>query len=144
MRRIAAAQAPFASRGDDSGTNRMELRLWTAAGIIPPKGGWYRDVGSGMGETLNTAAAMDAYTLTDRATWAAFHNRGNLVIVLERDSRLLNPYSSILVNPARHPGVKADLARIWHQWLTGPEGQRTIAAYAIDGEQLFFPDAKTP
>ncbi|MGE5503581.1 MAG: substrate-binding domain-containing protein [Actinomycetota bacterium] len=144
FRRIAAAKAPFASRGDDSGTHRMELRLWKAVGVdVKEQGtGWYRDLGSGMGPTLNTAAGMGAYTLADRGTWASFKNRQGLTILLEGDSRLFNPYGSILVNPERHPGVKAELARHWHQWLTGPKGQAAIALFRIGDEQLFFPDAK--
>jgi len=142
MHKIAEARSPFASRGDDSGTHRMERRLWKLAAVEPvSNGGWYRELGSGMGETLNTAAAMDAYVLSDRATWASFKNRRNLAILLERDARLLNPYSSMLVNPGLHPSVKAAEARIWHDWLTGPAGQAVIASFAIDGEQLFFPSA---
>ena len=144
FRRIAHAKAAFASRGDDSGTNRSELRLWKAAGIDikAAGGGWYRELGQGMGPTLNTAAGMDAYTLADRATWANFKNRQSLVIVFQGDPTLFNPYGSILINPARTPSVKAVTARIWHDWLTGPQGQAAIAAYSIGGEQLFFPDAK--
>ena len=143
FRHIAEAKAPFTSRGDDSGTNRMELRLWKEAGVDPKPGtgGWYRELGSGMGPTLNSAAGMEAYTLADRATWANFKNRQSLVIVAEGDQRLLNPYSTILVNPTRHPSVKAADARIWHDWLTSPQGQQIIAGYKINGEQLFFPDA---
>ena len=142
LRRIADSGSPFTSRGDDSGTHRMERRLWKLTGVVPAaSGSWYRELGSGMGETLNTAAAMDAYVLADRATWASFRNRRNLAILVQRDPRLLNPYSSILVNPQRHPTVKAAEARIWHDWLTGPAGQAVIAAFAIDGEQLFFPSA---
>jgi tungstate transport system substrate-binding protein len=146
FRRIAAAKAPFASRGDDSGTNRKELRLWKGIGIDPKKSGgsWYRELGSGMGPTLNTAAGMNAYTMTDRATWANFKNRQNLVIVTEGDKKLFNPYGSILVNPARHPSVKTADARIWHEWLTSPAGQKAIAGYRIGGQQLFFPDYHAP
>ena len=144
FRRIGSAKAPFASRGDDSGTNRAELRLWKAAGIdVKAAGsGWYRELGSGMGPTLNTAAGMDAYALTDRGTWASFKNRQSLVVLAEGDRALFNPYGSILVNPARHAGIKAGDAVIWHHWLTGPKGQAAIAGFKIDGEQLFFPDAK--
>ena len=144
FRRIAAARAAFASRGDDSGTNRAELRLWQSIGVeVRASGaGWYRELGSGMGETLNTAAGMNAYAMTDRGTWASFKNRQSLVILLEGDKALFNPYGSILVNPARHPGIKAADALIWHRWLTGPRGQAAIAGFKIDGEQLFFPDAK--
>jgi tungstate transport system substrate-binding protein len=144
LARIAQTQAAFASRGDDSGTHRMELRLWKAAGIDVKGGGgaWYRELGQGMGPTLNTAAGMSAYALTDRASWASFRNRQDLTILVEGDARLLNPYGSILVNPARHPHVKAELARTWHDWLTGDLGQRVIAAYKVGGAQLFFPEAR--
>lgn len=143
---IAAAEAPFAARGDDSGTSRAELRLWRAAGVDPmaATGDWYRETGSGMGPTLNVAAGIGAYALTDRATWASFKNRQGLTILLEGDPRLANPYGSILVSPARHPHVNAAAARIWHEWLTSPEGQRAIAAYRIAGEQVFFPDSRPP
>lgn len=138
--RIAAAHAAFASRGDDSGTNRMELRLWKSANIAPEKmDGWYRDLGQGMGPTLNIAAGMDAYTLTDRATWANFKNRQGLVILVEGDPALFNPYGSILVNPTRWPRVRATDARIWHEWLTSKAGLEAITSYRIGGEQLFFP-----
>src|SRR5580693_5228029 len=123
LSQIAAAQAPFVSRGDDSGTNRMELRLWKSASILPdPHGSWYRDVGQGMGPTLNIAAGMNAYTLTDRATWANFKNRQNLEILTEGDPALFNPYGSILVNPAKWPKVKYEDAKIWHDWLTTKSG----------------------
>jgi len=105
-------------------------------------GGWYRELGQGMGPTLNMAAAMNAYTLTDRATWANFKNRQDLVVLVEGDPGLFNQYGSILVNPARFPHVKADLARQWHEWLTGETGQKAIAGYEIDGQQVFFPNAK--
>jgi tungstate transport system substrate-binding protein len=137
---IAGAAVPFASRGDDSGTNRMELRLWKAAGIEPSKGTpWYRNLGQGMGPTLNIAAAMNAYTLTDRATWANFKNRQSLEILAEGDPALFNPYGSILVNPARWPHVKFADARTWHEWLTSNAGLDAITSYRISGEQLFFP-----
>jgi len=140
LAQIAAAAAPFASRGDDSGTNRMELRLWKSAGIAPdPHSGWYRDLGQGMGPTLNIAAAMDAYTLTDRATWANFKNRQNLEILSDGDPALFNPYGSILVNPAKWPQVKFSDAKIWHDWLTSKPGLDAITSYRINGEQLFFP-----
>jgi len=140
LEQIAAAAAPFASRGDDSGTNRMELRLWKSAGIQPePRNGWYRDLGQGMGATLNIAAAMDAYTLTDRATWANFKNRQNLEIVTEGDAMLFNPYGSILVNPAKWPKVKFADAKIWHEWLTTKPGLDAITSYKINGEEVFFP-----
>jgi tungstate transport system substrate-binding protein len=140
LSQIAAADAPFASRGDDSGTNRMELRLWKSAGVTPdPHDGWYRDLGQGMGPTLNIAAAMNAYTLTDRATWANFKNRQSLEILVEGGSGLLNPYGSILVNPAKWPHVKIADARIWHDWLTTKRGLDAITSYKINGEELFFP-----
>ncbi len=140
LTQIAAAHPPFASRGDDSGTNRMELRLWKAAGLAPgPNDPWYRNLGQGMGPTLNIAAAMDAYTLTDRATWANFKNRQNLVILTQGDTILFNPYGSILVNPSRWPSVKSDDAKIWHDWLTSKQGLDAITSYKIDGEQVFFP-----
>lgn len=142
--RIAAAAAPFVSRGDDSGTHKAELALWDEAGIDAhaASGGWYREAGTGMGPTLNIAAGMDAYALTDRASWAAFGNKGNLEIVVEGDERLANPYGVILVNPHKHPNVKADLGQTFIDWLTGPRGQGAIAAFEIDGEQLFFPGAR--
>jgi len=140
LRQIAQAAAPFASRGDDSGTNRMELRLWKSAGVQPdPHGGWYRDLGQGMGATLNIAAGMNAYTLTDRATWANFKNRQGLEILTEGDPALFNPYGSILVNPAKWPNVKYSDAKIWHEWLTSKAGLDAITSYRINGEELFFP-----
>jgi tungstate transport system substrate-binding protein len=140
LARIAASGAAFASRGDDSGTNRMELRLWKSAGIAPDtSGAWYRDLGQGMGPTLNIAAGLGAYTLTDRATWANFRNRQNLEILVEGDPALFNPYGSILVNPARWPHVKAADARTWHEWLTSKPGLDAITSYRIAGERLFFP-----
>jgi len=142
--RIAASRALFASRGDDSGTNRMELRLWKSAGLAPDKSSagyrdWYRDLGQGMGPTLNITAGLNAYTLTDRATWANFKNRQELAILTEGDPALLNPYGSILVNPAKWPHVKAAQARAWHEWLTSKPGLAAITSYRINGEQLFFP-----
>jgi tungstate transport system substrate-binding protein len=140
LTRIAAALAPFASRGDDSGTNRMELRLWTSADIHPDlRGGWYRDLGQGMGATLNIAAAMNAYTLTDRATWANFKNRQGLEILTQGDPLLFNPYGSILVNPARWPQIKYKEATVWHEWLTSKAGLDAITSYKINGEEVFFP-----
>ncbi|OAN54053.1 sulfate transporter [Paramagnetospirillum marisnigri] len=144
FKRIGAAKAAFASRGDDSGTHRSELRIWKAAGVdVKAAGsGWYRELGSGMGPTLNTAAGMNAYVLADRGTWASFKNRQSLAIVLEGDKALFNPYGSILVDPARHSGIKSADAKAWHQWLTGPKGQAAIAGFKIGDEQLFFPSAK--
>jgi tungstate transport system substrate-binding protein len=143
LRKIAAAEAPFVSRGDDSGTHKAELKLWQAAGVDPKaaSGTWYRETGSGMGPTLNTAAGMGAYALTDRGTWLSFRNRGDLEIAVEGDAELLNQYGVILVNPEKHPNVKADLGRQFVDWIVGPEGQRAIASYRIGGQQLFFPNA---
>ncbi|WP_168016856.1 substrate-binding domain-containing protein [Halomonas salinarum] len=140
LTRIAEAEAPFASRGDDSGTNRAELRLWDAADI-EPSGEWYRELGSGMGPTLNTAAGMDAYVISDRATWVAFNNPQNLEIVFEGDEALFNQYGSILISEERFPDLKHDLAEQWHNWLISDEGQEAIADYSLDGQQLFFPNA---
>jgi tungstate transport system substrate-binding protein len=138
--RIAGAKAAFASRGDDSGTNRMERRLWKSANLAPDHtNAWYRDLGQGMGPTLNVAAGLNAYTLTDRATWANFRNRQDLEILAEGDPALFNPYGSILVNPAKWPRVKAAEAKAWHEWLTSKSGLDAITSYRIAGEQLFFP-----
>jgi len=138
--RIASAGASFVSRGDDSGTHRMELRLWKLAGIeLGPRDTWYRKLDQGMGFTLNTAAAVNAYTLTDRATWAYFNNRRHLEILTVGDPALFNPYGSILVNPAKWPQVKFTDARTWHEWLTSKPGADAIASYRIKGEQVFFP-----
>lgn len=140
MAAIAAAEAPFAARGDDSGTHKAERALWEAAAIAP-EGAWYRETGSGMGPTLNTAAEMSAYTLTDRGTWISFQNRGDLEILFEGDPALFNQYGVILVDPERHPSVKAKLGQTFIDWLRGPEGQEAIASYKLDGQQLFFPNA---
>ena len=143
LRKIVDGKNIFVSRGDDSGTNKAELRLWQEAGINvkPMSGVWYYETGSGMGPTLNTAADMGAYTLTDRATWAAFHNKRNLVPLVEGDPRLFNQYGVALVNPARFPHVKAHEGQAFIDWLISPEGQRSIAGYRIDGQQMFYPDA---
>lgn len=143
-KRIAAAAAPFASRGDKSGTHAAELRLWKMAGIDPQtgKGGWYRETGSGMGPTLNTASAMNAYAFTDRGTWLSFRNRGDLVVVVEGDQQLFNQYGVMLVNPAKHPHVKKDLGQAFVDWVISAEGQKVIADYKIGTDQLFFPNAK--
>ncbi|MCM0614231.1 substrate-binding domain-containing protein [Marinobacter sediminum] len=138
---IANAEAPFASRGDDSGTNRAELRLWKNAGV-EPDGEWYRELGSGMGPTLNTAAAMDAYVMSDRATWVAFGNRQNLTLLFEGDKVLFNQYGSLLLSEEKYPHLKHDLAKQWHNWLISEGGQQAIADFKVDGQQLFFPDAK--
>ena len=143
LRRIGDAGQVFVSRGDDSGTHKKELELWQVTGFDPrpASGAWYREAGSGMGATLNTAGAMDGYTLTDRASWASFGNKGDLRILVEGDARLHNPYTAIVVNPARHPHVRAPEAQAFIDWLTSQEGQALIAAYRVDGQQLFFPDA---
>jgi tungstate transport system substrate-binding protein len=142
LKKIAAAQAPFASRADKSGTHAAELRYWKAAGIDEPKGAWYRETGSGMGPTLNTASGMNAYALTDRGTWLSFRNRGDLVILVEGDVKLFNQYGVMLVNPAKHAHVKKEAGQKFVDWVVSPGGQAAIAAYRIDGEQLFFPNAK--
>jgi tungstate transport system substrate-binding protein len=143
LKKIAAAKAPFASRGDRSGTHFAELQLWKAAGLDPAKEkpSWYRETGSGMGPTLNTASGMNAYALTDRGTWLSFKNRGELVISVEGDKRLFNQYGVILVNPAKHPHVKKEMGQAFIDWIVSPEGQKAIADYKINGQQLFFPNA---
>ncbi|WGI26757.1 substrate-binding domain-containing protein [Halomonas alkaliantarctica] len=141
MQRIAESESPFASRGDDSGTNRAELRLWEDAGVTP-QGEWYRELGSGMGPTLNTAAGMDAYAMTDRATWVAFDNPQNLTLLFEGDEALFNQYGSLLLSAERHPHLKHDLAAQWHEWLVSEQGQQAIADFEVDGQQLFFPNAE--
>jgi tungstate transport system substrate-binding protein len=144
LRKIEAAKAPFVSRGDKSGTHAAELRYWKAAGIDldTVKGPWYKETGSGMGPALNTAASMGAYVLTDRGTWLSFKNRGDLGIVVEGDTRLFNQYGVILVNPAKYPQVKTVAGQKFIDWLVSPAGQQAIAAYRINGETLFFPNAK--
>ncbi|MDO5530340.1 MAG: substrate-binding domain-containing protein [Paracoccus sp. (in: a-proteobacteria)] len=137
---IAEADASFASRGDDSGTHVAEMALWEDAGISP-EGAWYLSTGSGMGATLNTAAQVPAYALTDRGTWLSFENRGDLEILFEGDEVLFNPYGVILVSPERHPHVKAEDGQAFVDWLISEEGQQAIADYQIGGEQLFFPSA---
>ncbi|NNL86286.1 MAG: solute-binding protein [Myxococcales bacterium] len=146
FRRIATAKALFASRGDDSGTHKKELDLWKRAGIDPAgaSGTWYRETGSGMGATLNAAVGMEAYVLTDRGTWISFKNKRDLVIHFEGDPVLFNPYGAILVNPERHPSVKAAEGQRLIDWLIGPEGQRAIAAFRIGGQQLFYPSSERP
>ena len=142
LKRIAASQSPFASRGDKSGTHAAELRYWKQAEIDPQtgKGTWYRETGSGMGPTLNTASAMGAYAFTDRGTWLSFKNRGDLGIVVEGDTKLFNQYGIMLVNPARHAHVKKELGQMFIDWMTSTEGQAAIASYKIEGQQLFFPN----
>jgi tungstate transport system substrate-binding protein len=143
LKAIAAAQAPFASRADKSGTHAAELRYWKVAGfdMAKDKGPWYRETGSGMGPTLNTASGMGAYALTDRGTWLNFKNRGDLVILVEGDKRLFNQYGVMLVNPAKHAHVKKEAGQKFIDWVVSPAGQAAIAAYKINGEQLFFPNA---
>ena len=142
-RKIADAKSAFASRGDKSGTHAAELRLWKEASVDPQsgRGGWYRETGSGMGPTLNTASAMNAYSFTDRGTWLSFKNRGELSILVEGDQRLFNQYGAMLVNPAKHPHVKRELGQAFVDWVVSPEGQQTIAGYKIGSDQLFFPNA---
>ncbi|WP_425053980.1 substrate-binding domain-containing protein [Psychromarinibacter sp. S121] len=140
---IAEAEAPFASRGDDSGTHKAELRLWgeTDVDVSAASGGWYRETGSGMGATLNAGLGMGAYVLTDRATWIAFGNKGDHEIQVEGDEKMFNQYGIILVSPEAHPNVKADLGQQFVDWIISTEGQDAIAAYTVDGQQLFFPNA---
>ena len=144
FRRIKAAQAPFVSRGDRSGTHFAELEIWKAAGIdiAKDRGTWYRDIGQGMGPALNSAAGMNAYIFADRGTWLSFKNRADLTIVLEGDARLFNQYGIMLVNPAKHRSVKRAEGQAFIDWIVSPEGQKAIADYKIGGEQLFFPNAK--
>jgi tungstate transport system substrate-binding protein len=144
LKNIANAKAAFVSRGDKSGTHAAELRYWKAAGVDldTTKGAWYRETGSGMGPALNTASAMNAYILTDRGTWLAFKNRGELSIQIEGDTKLFNQYGVMLVNPSKHAHIKQELGQQFIGWLVSAEGQRAIAEYKIGGEQLFFPNAK--
>jgi tungstate transport system substrate-binding protein len=146
LKKIAASQSPFASRGDKSGTHAAELRYWKQADIDPQtgKGTWYRETGSGMGPTLNTASAMGAYAFTDRGTWLSFKNRGDLGVVVEGDTKLFNQYGIMLVNPAKHTHVKKELSQAFIDWVTSAEGQSAIAAYKIEGQQLFFPNYVEP
>ena len=143
LRAVYASRKAFVSRGDNSGTHAAELRYWKMAGLDPAleKQTWYRDTGSGMGPALNTAAAMNAYVLADRGTWLSFKNRQNLKIIVEGDAKLFNQYGVILVNPKKHPHVKAEAGQKFINWLVSSEGQATIAGYKIGGEQLFFPNA---
>jgi tungstate transport system substrate-binding protein len=146
LKAIKAKGAPFVSRGDRSGTHQAELALWKDAGIdiAADKGPWYRDIGQGMGAALNTAAAMNAYVLSDRGTWLAFKNRGDLAIAVEGDNKLFNQYGVILVNPQKHAHVKQGAGQAFIDWLISPEGQKAIADYKIEGQQLFFPNATAP
>ena len=143
LKKIKDSSTPFVSRGDKSGTHMAEIRLWKAAGvdIAASKGPWYRELGQGMGASLNTASSMNGYILADRGTWISFKNRGDLTIVVESDKRLFNQYGVILVNPRKHKHVKMDMGQAFIDWVVSPEGQRAIAGYRIGGEQLFFPNA---
>ena len=144
MQKIATAKAPFASRGDDSGTHKLELELWKAANVDSKaaSGQWYRETGSGMGATLNTASGLNAYTLTDRGTWISFKNKGDLEVLVQDNPRLFNQYGVILVNPAKHPTVKVKDGQAFIDWLLSPDGQKAIASFKVAGQQLFFPNAK--
>src|SRR5215475_9278751 len=146
LQAIKAKAAPFISRGDRSGTHIAELDLWKAAGIdiAKDKGPWYKEIGQGMGAALNTASASNAYVLSDRGTWIAFKNRGELDIVVQGDKRLFNQYGVMLVNPAKHPHVKKELGQTFVDWLVSAAGQKAIADYKIEGQQLFFPNANVP
>jgi tungstate transport system substrate-binding protein len=143
LRKIASVKAPFISRGDRSGTHEAELRLWKLAGIdlAAARGDWYREIGQGMGPALNMASSSNAYLLSDRGTWLSFKNKGDLAILNQGDKRLFNQYGVMLVNPAKHPSVKAADGQAFVDWLISPKGQETIAGYKVGGEQLFFPDA---
>ena len=140
---IKAKGADFISRGDKSGTHQAELNLWKVAGvdIAEDKGPWYKEIGQGMGAALNTASAANAYVLADRGTWLSFKNRGDLEIAVEGDKRLFNQYGVMLVNPEKHPSVKKDLGQQFIDWLVSSEGQKAVADYKINGEQLFYPNA---
>ena len=144
LKKLATTKYEFVSRGDRSGTHSAELRFWKAAGIDAPEKTvpGYKSCGCGMGPALNMAASTNAYVLADRGTWLSFKNRGDLAIVVEGDKRLFNQYGVIVVNPARHPTVKKDLAQAFADWVVSPAGQETIASYKVNGEQLFFPNAK--
>ena len=144
LKKIAEAEASFASRGDNSGTHKAELRLWEKTGVDPThaSGDWYLETGSGMGATLNTAVGKHAYTLADRGTWLSFANKDDFEVLVEGDPKLFNQYGVILVNPEKHPRVKAEKGQAFVDWLTSSEGQRAIASYKIDGQQLFFPNAR--
>ena len=146
LKTLKGKQANFISRGDKSGTHNAELKLWKQGGIdiAKDKGPWYKEIGQGMGAALNTASASNAYVLADRATWISFKNKADLAIVVEGDKRLFNQYGVILVNPQRHANVKKDLGQQFIDWLTGPDGQRAIGTYKIEGQQLFFPNATDP
>jgi tungstate transport system substrate-binding protein len=143
---IKAKAAPFVSRGDRSGTHIAELALWKQAGIdiATNRAPWYKEIGQGMGAAINMASASNAYVLSDRGTWLAFKNRGDLAILVEGDKRLFNQYGVMLVNPAKYPTVKQNIGQQFIDWLISPEGQSAIANYKINGEQLFYPNASDP
>jgi tungstate transport system substrate-binding protein len=143
LRKIAAANAPFISRGDRSGTHEAELRLWKEAGIdvAASRGNWYREIGQGMGPALNMASALNAYLLSDRGTWLSFKNRGDLAVLTEGDKRLFNQYGVMLVNSQKHPNVNARDGQAFVDWLISPKGQAAIASYKVGSQQLFFPNA---
>lgn len=144
LKKIAKVEAPFASRGDNSGTHKAELRLWKKTKVDPTKasGDWYLETGSGMGATLNTAVGKHAYTLTDRGTWLGFANKRDFKVLVEGDSQLFNQYGVTLVNPAKHPRVRTEKGQAFVDWLTGVEGQKAISNFKIDGQQLFTPNAR--
>ncbi|MCC6947232.1 MAG: extracellular solute-binding protein [Bradyrhizobiaceae bacterium] len=146
LKTIKEKGAAFISRGDKSGTHTAELNLWKAAGIdiAKDKGDWYKEIGQGMGAALNTASASNGYVLSDRGTWLNFKNRGELDVIVEGDRRLFNQYGVILVNPEKHPHVKKELSQAFIDWLVSPEGQKAIADYKVNGQQLFFPNAGAP
>jgi tungstate transport system substrate-binding protein len=146
LKAIKSKGASFISRGDRSGTHIAELDLWKAAGIDigKDKGPWYKEIGQGMGAALNTASAANAYVLADRGTWLSFKNRGDLDILVAGDKRLFNQYGVMLVNPEKHPHVKKALGQAFIDWLVSPEGQKAIADYKINGQELFFPNANVP
>jgi tungstate transport system substrate-binding protein len=146
LKTLKNKRIPFISRGDRSGTHLAELNLWSAADIdiAREKGAWYKEIGQGMGAALNTASATDAYVLSDRGTWLAFRNKGDLVIAVEGDNRLFNQYGVMLVNPQKHPSVKQELGQQFIDWLISPEGQKAIADYRVNGAQLFYPNANDP
>jgi len=144
LAKIAEEEAVFASRGDDSGTHKKEMSLWEDAGVDPTEasGTWYRETGSGMGATLNTGVGMDAYIMTDRATWISFGNKGDHEILVEGDPALFNQYGIIMVNPEKHPNVNVDAAQKFIDWILSDEGQSAIASFEVEGQQLFTPNAK--
>ena len=146
LKTIMTKGVPFISRGDRSGTHIAEINLWKAVGIDieKDKGPWYKSIGQGMGAALNTAAASNAYVMSDRGTWISFKNKGDLVIAVEGDKRLFNQYGVMLVNPAKHPAVKKELGQAFIDWVISQEGQKAIADYKINGQQLFYPNAKDP